>query len=244
MLAPKFGGRTDLPACSDCGLGGLAVYQGVVQNNPELISACRSDVMQFGPNALVIRQDQIPKVIYTVYSGWLYRYRKLTNGRQQIMSFAIPGDVIPFISMFSPQTPIFYGVKSVTKVQLCAFDCGAFRQRIGSHPAFMGPFQMAVGQYMDALHRRLADMGQRSANGRLAQLLIELFQRHERRGMAVDGVFEFPVSQQLLAKALGLTKAYVNRTLSSLKSNGLIQLQDRRLEILDLDGLKDVAENE
>lgn len=244
MLERRSGDEARAPTCCNCGLAEFAVYRDVAQKNPELISECRGGVTQFGPNCVVIRQDQIPKTIHTVYSGWLYLYRRLSNGRQQIISFVIPGDVIPLISIFRPDAPLFYGVKSVTRARLCSFECGRFRRHIGSDPAFAAPFQMAVGQYLDTLHRRLADMGQRSAKGQLAQLLVELYQRHERRGMIVENAFAFPVSQQLLAKALGITKAYVNRTLSSLKVDGIIQLKDHRLTILDFDGLKEIADNE
>lgn len=244
MLQTKTDGIIDAASCSTCGLGKVSIYRGVVQKNPERVAACRREMVQFGPNRVVMRQDQVPTSIYSVYRGWLYRYRKLTDGRQQIIGFIIPGDVIPFFAIFRADAPLFYGIKSVTNVELCAFDCARFREQIATDPAFTGPFQMAVGQYLDSLHRRIADIGQRSAKGRLAQLLLELFERHEKRGMTADNAFEFPVSQELLAKALGLTKAYVNRTLSGLKSGGTIQLQDRWLRIGNLEGLRRIADEE
>ena len=230
------------PSCFTCDIGKAAIYRGVLQNGPECIAACRSEFAHYGPNRVVMRQDQVPATIYTVYRGWLYRYRKLANGRVQIISFVIPGDVIPFISIFRPDTPLFYGIKSVSHTELCVFDCTRFREGIAADPAFAKPFQMAVAQYLDSLHRRIVDMGQRSARGRLAQLLIELFQRHHARGMTVNNSFEFPVSQELLAKALGLTKAYVNRTLAGLKKDGIIRLEKKWLTIVDLDGLGRLSE--
>jgi CRP/FNR family transcriptional regulator, anaerobic regulatory protein len=231
------------PTCSGCGLGEVTIYRNVLKKNPELVAACRSEVQRYSPNRVVIRQDQVPRAFYTVYKGWLYRYRKLANGRQQIISFVIPGDVIPFFSIFKQDTALFYGIKSITNVELCAFDCKRFRHLIAADQAFTGPFQMAVGQYLESLHRRIADIGQRSAKGRLAQLLIELFERHEKRAMTVENSFEFPVSQELLARALGLTKAYVNRMLAALKAGGTIEQQGRRLTIIDLNELKRIAED-
>jgi CRP-like cAMP-binding protein len=73
-------------------------------------------------------------------------------------------------------------------------------------------------------------------------LLLELEARLERRGLVKDGTFEFPVRQQHLADALGLTTAYVNRTLVYLRKNNLIAIDRRQLRIIDRKGLAEVAE--
>ena len=234
----------DATSCKDCSLGRTAIYHGVIQKNPQLVRDCRTHVIQYGPGRVILRQDQIPTVIYTVYAGWLYSYRKLTNDRQQVISFIIPGDTITFSSIFVPGTRLAYGVKSITNVELCAFDSARFRHQVGEDATFSGPYRSALSQHVNSLHRRIADIGQRSAKGQVAQLLLELLERHEDRGLAEGREFMFPVSQELLAKALGMTKAYINRTLSAFKSCGVIQLQSRRLKIIDLDLLKAFAENE
>lgn len=225
-------------------MGRHSVYREVLRVNPARVASCRSHVIQHGPGRVLVRQENPPSAIYTVRKGWLYRYRNLGNGRQQIISFIIPGDMITFSSVFNPDTPLFYGIKSATHVELCSFDCGSFRQGIAADPAFTGPYRRALSGYLDTLHRRIADIGQRSARGRMAQLLMEFHERHLDRGLVTGSGFDFPISQELLARALGLTKAYVNRTLSAFKDEGLIQLRDRQLRIPDPVRLRDLAESE
>ena len=198
----------------------------------------------YDPNRVVIRQDQTSSLVATVRKGWLYRYRKLQNGRQQIISFIIPGDFLTFHSPTRPEARIAFGVKSASKTELCVFERDHFLQAAMQEAAILADFRKESAAYIELLHRRLADIGQRSANGRLCQLLLELYQRHSARGMIEDNGFDFPISQNLLAKALALTKDYVNRSLSALRRSGVIQLAERRLTILDMDRLKAIAEEE
>ena len=193
---------------------------------------------------MVFRQDQSADKICTVYRGWLYRYRKLANGRQQIIRFIIPGDTIPFFAGINSEVPLNYGVKSVNEVQLCSFGVAEFRHLLEQDQRSFAHYKLATTKEVRFLHQRIADIGQRNARGRLAQLLVELFWRHKERGLLTENAFEFPVSQALLAKALGLTKAYVNRNLAALKSKDIIRLQNKRLEILDLELLTSIAERE
>jgi len=135
-------------------------------------------------------------------------------------------------------------VKSASKAELCVFELNHFLQAVAQETAFTVNFHRESAAYVERLHRRLADIGQRSASGRLGQLLLELHRRHSTRGMIRDNGFEFPISQELLAKALALTKAYVNRCLTTLKRDNVIELAERRLTILDMDRLQAIAEEE
>jgi CRP-like cAMP-binding protein len=205
---------------------------------------CCSECRVYDPNRVVIRQDQPSTLVATVRNGWLYRYRKLQNGRQQIISFIIPGDFLTFSSHSRPEIPVSFGVKSVSRTALCVFERDHFLHAVTQEAAYTADFHRESAAYEELLHRRLADIGQRSAKARLGQLLLELYRRHSARGMIKDNGFDFPISQDLLAKALALTKAYVNRCLSSLKRGGVIQLADRRLTVLDMEQLKAIAEEE
>ncbi|HEX8842043.1 MAG TPA: helix-turn-helix domain-containing protein, partial [Sphingomicrobium sp.] len=85
------------------------------------------------------------------------------------------------------------------------------------------------------------NLGQRSAYERLGHLLVELYLRLKTVGRAQDGRCDFPLTQNDLADATGLTAVHVNRTLQELRRDGLIELERKQLRILDLERLKDVS---
>ena len=85
------------------------------------------------------------------------------------------------------------------------------------------------------------NLGQRSAYERLAHLLVEIYLRLQTIGRTQDGRCDFPLTQNDLADATGLTSVHVNRTLQELRKDGLIELERKQLQILDLERLMDVS---
>jgi CRP-like cAMP-binding protein len=94
-----------------------------------------------------------------------------------------------------------------------------------------------------AIHRQwTVSLGRRNAMSRMAHLFCELFLRLEVAGKTNDLTYDVPLTQEQLASCLGLTQVHVNRTLQALRRRGLIELQNKRLTILDLSELQIVAE--
>lgn len=90
----------------------------------------------------------------------------------------------------------------------------------------------------------LLSLGRRSAEERVATALILL---HKRAAALVDaadraGGVPFPVTQQHLADALGLSLAHTNKTLRKLQRRGLYRIADGRLALLDPQALARLAD--
>ena len=78
--------------------------------------------------------------------------------------------------------------------------------------------------------------------GTCVNMLCELVERLRKIGAGQEGMFDFPLTQEQLADATGLTAVHTNRTLQSLRKEGLIQLTARSLTVLDWDRLSEVAD--
>jgi CRP-like cAMP-binding protein len=87
------------------------------------------------------------------------------------------------------------------------------------------------------LGEHLTDAGRRSAYERLSHLFLELFVRARLAGMVDEMSFQMPLTQELIADALGLTHVHVNRTVKSLRDDKLIAVDGKRLMILDFEAL-------
>jgi DNA-binding transcriptional ArsR family regulator len=91
------------------------------------------------------------------------------------------------------------------------------------------------------LRERIIDHGRRDAHERIAHLFYEMLIRYRMVGQAEDDRLPFPLTQEDLADATGLTPVHVNRTLKQLREEGLVELQGKMLTIMDAPGLKRVA---
>jgi CRP-like cAMP-binding protein len=87
----------------------------------------------------------------------------------------------------------------------------------------------------------VVNLGQRSAAGRMAHLLVELYHRLKAIGRAGDGIFDLPITQTELADCLGLSTVHVNRVLQDLRKQGLLRANRSGFQLLRPQELKEIA---
>ena len=94
----------------------------------------------------------------------------------------------------------------------------------------------------EAINReRIVALGRRSARGRVAYLLCELVWRQRAVGLGEDYAIRLPLTQLEFADTLGLTSVHVNRILQGFRRNQLIRLAHRRLTLLNVEKLQEIA---
>ncbi len=87
----------------------------------------------------------------------------------------------------------------------------------------------------------LTNIGRRTALERLSHLLLELFARMRQSGLTYGSQCALPLTQMDIADLTGLTPVHVNRTLQTMRSKGLVELQSKWLRIPDMDALRQAA---
>ena len=85
------------------------------------------------------------------------------------------------------------------------------------------------------------DLGQCAADERIANSILNLFDRLAGRGLARDQTIDFPLRQHQIADAAGLTAIHVNRVMSAFRCAGLIETSERSLTIRDQAGLRRIS---
>ena len=91
------------------------------------------------------------------------------------------------------------------------------------------------------LRERLVDIGRRDARERVAHLIFEMLVRYRTIGTTDDDVMPWPITQDELADATGLTTVHINRTLRQLREDGLIDVNRREMTVLDPDRLRQIS---
>jgi CRP-like cAMP-binding protein len=83
-------------------------------------------------------------------------------------------------------------------------------------------------------------IGRRTALERAAYLIAFLFERARKFGL-FNGRNVIPITQQHIADTLGLSIVHTNKTLKKLAARSLIRWQERGCDVLDGEGLMQVA---
>jgi CRP-like cAMP-binding protein len=155
-----------------------------------------------------------------VVSGWACRQRLMTDGRRQIFSLILPGDGFGF----DPR-PALSGVVSLTALE--TVDAGPVNEaaRRGASPSLARALAAAQSHEDMLLLDQAVRLGRLTAFERVAHFLLELQQRLEVAGLGDRQRFPLPLTQEILADALGLSIVHVNRTLQQLRRANLIELR-------------------
>jgi CRP-like cAMP-binding protein len=88
----------------------------------------------------------------------------------------------------------------------------------------------------------LTSAGQRNAAERIAALIIQLYKRLNVLGMVVNGAMPFPLTQQHIADALGLSLVHTNKSLAKLRKLGMFSQSDGTLLLSNPKALESLAQ--
>ncbi len=183
------------------------------------LDSIKRDHLTLPAGSEIIHPGQENAEIFTLFSGWAYRYRSLPDGRKQILNFLLPGDLIGLQSaMFQASA---YGVEALTEVELCLLPRRRVWNLFETRPELA--FEVAwLGSREESLvDENLMSVGCRTALERIAALLVGLYKRADALGMVKERGFVFPINQQHIADALGLSLVHTNKTMARLRRMGL-----------------------
>lgn len=163
--------------------------------------------------------------------GWAMRFLLFPDGRQQILKFLIPGDFINVCRLTTDPGRI--SVKTVTECVVEEYAGNSAMRMVQADPSLtQGLLEYHLAERY-SLESRLADLGRRLAEERIARFVLELHSRLKARGLASESEFYFPLTQEHIADALGMTSVHVGRTIRALRDKGILNIERSKLHITD-----------
>lgn len=226
--------------CRDCPTRARGGHSPNTAEEVTFIQAFRRRERAVPAGHAILREGVTSGDLYTLRSGWAFRYRTLADGRRQILNFLLPGDFIGLQAEMTGKTP--HGVETLTAAMLCVFPRNKLWDLYRNYPSLGHDLTWLAAHEELIVDENLLSAGRRSALERIAMLLVHLYKRAESIGEGgPDGVL-FPVSQQHIADALGLSLVHTNKTLRRLHAFGLHELKGDRLRLCNVHALRRIAE--
>jgi CRP-like cAMP-binding protein len=199
----------------------------------------RKGTRQVAARRDLIREGDKPRSVFLIQDGWACRYKQLPDGRRQVVSFFVPGDICDLNVYILKQMDHTIGAISPIKVVEIARE--DFEALMADHPRIAQALFWNELVTVSIQREWTLNLGQRTAYERIAHLLLEMFLRLQAVGLADGNSCDFPPTQNDIADATGLTAVHVNRTLQELRRDGLVELHSRTLTLPDIPALKAVA---
>ena len=187
---------------------------------------------------VIIEQGSRRPRLFTIFSGWAIKYKSLESGERQVVHLLLPGDLVGVETCMLGVAE--FGVQAVTDVTFCSFDADRFAD-VAAAPGISRRIMMLQAHESSMIAERLTAVGACDAKRNLAHLIASVHLRLLKLGLAQQRGFRLPLSIQQIADCCGLTPVHVHRVLRALREENILALDCRKIEILDVEALRNIA---
>jgi CRP-like cAMP-binding protein len=206
-----------------------------------LLRSVAASPQQIPVGTEIIQEGQPLDSPSALMAGWACRYRALPDGRRQIFDFILPGEL--YGMCHRPQAVALTTATTLTPAVIA--DARAIMDVIVNKPGQYQNLEAALFSTASLdeayLLNQVVRIGRQTAYERVSHLILELHERLKEVGLADDWTYALPLTQEILADALGLSVVHLNRTLQQLRREGLIEFKSGRMTILQPGSLEAAA---
>lgn len=222
--------------CNQCPLRRTSVFLDGTVEDVKFIQSLKQRELRLRADEILFFEGQKDARLFTLLEGWAFRFKTLSNGRRQILNFLFPGDLVGVQQEIVAESD--HGIATLTNAVFCVFQRNALWKLYQHSPETGFNITWLTAREQSMVDDGLLSVGQRNAQERFAALLIRLFRRagalQSDNGAA--GV-KFPITQQHMADALGMSLVHTNKTLRKLEQLGFHRIEDGHLHLLNVKAL-------
>lgn len=177
------------------------------------------------------------KGFFCVQKGIVKIYKTGIDGKEQIVRFAQAGDIIGYRSVLSNE-PACTTSEVLEDTELCHIPADILMKLVKTNGDFAAELMKLICKELGEANAYITDIAQKTVKGRLAEILIHL---ESDFGVDGDNILNISLTREELSNIVGTATESIIRLLSEFRSKGLIELNGRKIKILDKPGLKFIA---
>lgn len=189
-------------------------------------------------NDYLYRGSESSYAIYAVRSGSIKTVIESPKGDEQIVGFHLPGELLGFDG-FSDDKHSCSAIALETS-SVCVMPTHKLEDLCATLPSLQKQIRRIMGKEVSEEHKMLLMLGQMSAEEKIATFLLSISRRMEERHWKAKE-FSLSMARQDIANYLGLAVETVSRLFAHYQEENIIQVDRRRISILDIDRLRDVV---
>jgi CRP-like cAMP-binding protein len=188
----------------------------------------------------IVREGDAPSRSCLLLSGFACTYKMTVQGKRQIVSFDLPGDIPDLQSLHLKVLDNSLSTISPCSVGFITHD--DLHDLCTRYPRIAAAFWRETLIDAAIFREWVLNVGRREAYTRIAHVLCELLTRLRAVDLVEDHACTLPITQGEFADAIGVTPVHVNRVFQALRADGLIEQKGDRLNIPDWEKLKQAGE--
>jgi len=212
----------------------------LTDQDKEALSALPWTRRVYPRDAYLAREGEPTSICTVLLGGFAFRQKLVSDGARQIISFHIPGEFLDLQNCLLDVAD--HNVQALNRASVAAIPKAALLDLMTARANIRRAIWLDTLIDSSIFREWVVNLGRRDARGRIAHLLCELADRLRAAGIAEGEACDFPLTQEQIADATGLTAVHTNRTLQALRKDGVISLTSSRLVILDWNRLVEIGD--
>lgn len=225
-----------IPVCESCSAKTNTLFNNLSKEEYEQLGLDKNcDFYKKG--SVIYHEGSRISGAYCVNKGIIKIFKTGIDGKEQIISFAKPGDIIGFRSVLSNELACTTA-KVLEDATLCFVPAEALISLVKSSGAFSIQLMQLACKELGEANAYITDIAQKTVRERLAEVLIQLKDKFE---LDKDNFLQITLTREELANIVGTATESVIRLLSEFKGDGLIELHGRKIKLININGLKKVG---
>ncbi len=216
----------NIPSCEECIATDLIIFKDLT---PEQLDDLNYDkgCSFYKRGNIIFQEDHRVNGFYCVHSGIIKMYKTGIDGKEQIIRFAKRGDIIGYRSILSNELACTTA-RVIEDATLCYIQGDTLISLIKENSAFSMSLMQLTCKELGEANAFIIDIAQKL-------LLKDSF------GLDEDMVLQISLTREELANIVGTATESVIRLLSEFKQDSFIELQGRKIKIINVSGLQKIA---
>lgn len=213
--------------CSTCAFSAACVEQGYDKSKLGELHVLVEHVGPFAEGAHLFREGDRFEAIAAVRAGTVKTYVNDSEGREQVLGFFLPGEVIGLNAISSERYPC--NAVALDSVMLCQFSFPGIAALATRLPGLQQQLFRLLSQ---DIGKAALLAGNYTADERMAAFLVSLSRRYQARGFSPRR-FRLTMTRTDMANYLRLASESVSRGFRRLQDEGLVRVDRREIELTD-----------
>lgn len=224
-------------SCSSCGLHQLCLPMGLDESDMQRLDKIigRRKVPR---DSHLYRIGDRFSALYAVRVGHFKTYRANLNGDRQVIGFQMNGELLGMDAIGTEQHQC--DAIALEDSEICEIPFARLEELFIEIPTLLRHYHRIMSQEITREQSVIVLLGNMRAEQRIAAFLVNLSSRYFARGYSANR-FLLRMTREDIGNYLGLTIESVSRLISKLRKDGLLKVNNRELEVVDLPALKRLA---
>jgi CRP/FNR family transcriptional regulator, polysaccharide utilization system transcription regulator len=225
-----------VPLCGECSFESGSIFKHLTAEEIDILNFAK-DFRKYKRGEILYKEGNRISGFYCINSGIIKVFKTGLDGKEQIIRFAKTGDIIAYRSVLSNELACT-SAKVIEDCQVCFIPSEILTQFIKTNPAYSLELLKLACHELGEANSFITDIAQKTVRERLAEILLLL---ESDFGLDYEQYLKISLTREELANIVGTATESVIRLLSEFKSDKLVELNGRKIKILNKKNLEKIS---